>query len=125
MEKGHPLLEKIDLLRSKFKDPAYTDDLEKIQGWRKDAEELVAKEALCENDTLQQIIKGYEEEIEEMCESLMTGDSTVLKDYDRDRLMDKKRLYKKFVESFDLTNIRKSMESVDKEVSEELANLDA
>lgn len=125
MTSNNPLLEKISFLQTKFSDPAYQDDLEKINSWKKDAEDLILREELCENDTLQTILKKYSKEVEEMHESLMTGDSTVLPDSKRDRLMDKKRLYQDFILTFDVLTIRTSLESVDKEVSEELANLNS
>lgn len=122
-EKGHPILEKIDQLIEKFNDPAYPDDLVTIKTMRSDAEDLLSREALCQNEALKKIVRKYVTDIESFDVQLRNEDSKTLPDVARDRLIDKKKLYSDFVSQFDEIKIREELLAVDKEVAEQFAHL--
>lgn len=124
MENNNTTIEKIDLLISKFQDPAYPEDLDKIKSLKETMQDLLAREALCQNETLKTIIKKYAIDVETSNKKLLIEDSTLLPDAQRDRLLDKKNLYLNFISTFDLLEIQKSIQGVDKEVDEEIAHLD-
>lgn len=122
-EQGHPLLEKVNTLQDKFKDPAYADDLEKIKSWKEALKDLIDREELFQNKKLQEILLKYKNDVVDMNTKILNNDSKTLGDYDRDRLLDKKKLYLEFIDTFNLDSIREALKSVDNEISDELASL--
>ena len=120
----HPTLDKISNLRGMFKDnPAYTDDVERIGAWEAQVKDLIAREELAENTKIQETVRDYRGQIASICSSLITQDSTVLPDTQRDRLLDKKVLYESFIDRFDLKVIREELATVDKDVQAELDSI--
>lgn len=123
-EYTHPTLDKIAELKDLLGDnAAYSSDLEQVDAWKKEIADLVSRETLAENDALQNILKEYEKEIENIDDALRTKDSQSLPSDQRDRLIDKKILYESFIKRFNLTDIRSQIETVDKAVSENITSL--
>lgn len=123
-EKGHPTLEKIDQLISKFQDSsAYPDDIETLKSMRSNTEDLLAREALTQNEAMRKTVKKYNEDIASFDKQLINEDSKTFPDSARDRILDKKKLYMDFVSQFDEVKIRDELLAVDKEVADEFAHL--
>lgn len=122
-EQGHPTLENLKELKAKFADPAWKEDIDVINSWEKEVKELIIREKLCENKALREIVKKFADDVTDMNTLLMNADSGTLSDEQRDRVLDRKKLYKDFIALFDPEEVRKSLEGVDKEVKANLKHV--
>lgn len=120
----HPLLEKIQSLRDRFKDPAFAEDVKQITEYENQARELISREELVSHPILQVLIQKLSTDIIKMDEALVSYDSEKLSDKQRDRLLDKKALYKEFLTFFDITSLREEIASVDNLIEKEIAHVD-
>lgn len=119
----HPTLEKISSLRAKFTDPAYDDDLTKINALETDLIAILAREAVVDSVAMQALLKEFKADADKLEEEVRTSDSETLPDTKRDRALDKIRLYRRFTERFDLKKINQEILNVDNEVQAELDGL--
>lgn len=120
----HPTLDKILSLKAQLTtNAAYEEDVQKVTSWEADIRDLVARETMATSEIIKTMVVRYQEEMTSFLGQLQTHDSTQLPDSQRDRLLDRIKLYRSFIEQFDLKTIRVRIESVDKTVQEELDSL--
>lgn len=117
-ETGHPTLARIDSIKKKYLENFEDRDKAVVQAWEKTVRDLMVREKLSENPALVEIIRALIGNVKEMNELLLSADSTSLPDKDRNRILDKKRLYVDFIRLFDSTVIRTELASVEKSIDE-------
>lgn len=119
-EQGHPTLESIKQLKAKFTDPAYKEDVIQIDAWETEIKELLIRDKLSDNPSMMGILKKFTDDVKDMNILLMNADSATLSSPERDRVLDKKKLYQDFLDLFNPNALRKAIEAVDSEVQAEL-----
>lgn len=110
------LLSKLEKLKEQFSsgDPQVTSV---IDAWMGEAKRLMLLKSLYDHDGIKFVYEIFNSEIEKINEALLKSDSKSLNDKERDRLIDRRDLAKKYVNLFaDLDEqIEKLEEVVDNE----------
>lgn len=102
------LLQKIEELKEKYQDPI---EAQQINAWEEEAKRLLIVEHVAGSEAVKYLVKQLESEIEKMNELLLTMPSFSLSDASRDRLLDKKALYKQVIAYFDVAGAKKALEA--------------
>ena len=89
-------------------------DTEQINKWEKEAKKYLLINSLKDNKGIKIILDSFQNEIQQMNDLLLQADSNLLSSHERDRLLDKKAMYKRFISFFDeavngLTALDKTM----------------
>ena len=102
------LLPKIEELKAKYQDPI---DAPQINAWEEEAKRLLIVEHVAGSEAVKFLVKHFDGEIESIDDVLLTMDSTKLSDSIRDRMLDKKALYKQVIAYFDVAGAKKALEA--------------
>lgn len=117
---SHPTLDKIKQLKEKFTNPAYNDDVVQIDAWESNLKDLLVRDDLAGKPSIMQILKRFSDEVADMNSLLLHADSKLLSDGERDRVLDKRKLYQDFLGLFNPEELSKAIQAVDKDIDEEL-----
>ena len=109
------ILDKILELRNKFKDHS---DQKRIESWESKAKKDLLILSLKDHSGFKFIFDNLARDIHNMNEQLNKLDSVKLPDCDRDRMIDKRDLYKKFLDIF--IDAEKELRNVEKQVEENI-----
>lgn len=113
------LLSLLSELKSKFLGlRGEQQDIDTIDSWIREAKRLLLLKSLKEHDGIKYIIEVFESEVILINQKLLDSDSKVLPDYERDRLIDRKVLAKKYLDLF--TNLDEDLSTLEDRVDEEL-----
>jgi len=112
------ILNKIQELESKFADPAFPEDLDRIKALRKRIEDSELYENLAKHEAVKDIANYCKDEIISINQRLLEATSETLPDKKRDNLMDKRNFYEWFISLFD----KEQLKAIEQQVNEELAN---
>ncbi len=99
-------LDRIDKLIKKFSEPGCEEDLNIVFGWKDMFSDAVIIEDLSEHDGIRIALREMKKEIGEINELLVSADSDMLPDRKRDRVIDRKDLYEKFIKVFEDSKYR-------------------
>ncbi len=99
-------LDRIDKLIKKFAEPGCEEDLNIVFGWKDMFSDAVIVEDLSEHDGIKIVLREMKKEIGEINELLVSADSDMLPDRKRDRMIDRKDLYEKFIKVFEDSKYR-------------------
>jgi hypothetical protein len=107
------LLAKIGEAKAKFLDP---EDQRTISGWEEQAKRHLITTSLKGHKGVEMILANYRKDISEMNALLLNAKSKDMSDLERDRILDRRAMYEKFVRIFDdaekaIANIEKDIES--------------
>lgn len=108
------ILDYLDRAKKQKFDPT---DMEQIFQWEKEAKKYLLINSLKDNKGITIILESFRNEIDLMNELLLQADSNLLNSQDRDRLLDKKVMYKKFISFFDEATT--GLKSLENTISEE------
>ena len=102
------LLEKIKEIKGKYTDPI---DSPAVEAWESQVKRLLVTESIADSEPIQLLVTSLEKEVAEMDRVLLSSDSIALPDSLRDRTIDKKMLYLQVIDYFNVTEMRKSLET--------------
>lgn len=108
----------IEQLKKKYADPAFESDKQQILDWDRDLKKAKMKAKLKDNDAMQIILKDLRDKIKEMEILLKETDSTELPDKERDRVIDRKKLYFWFLNIFETSEA--TVKSIEESINENL-----
>lgn len=115
------ILDKILQLRDKLlgeSNPNRHQNERDILSWEKKAKKSLLILSLKDHKGFQYVLDNLAVDIKNITDQLQNLDSTKLPDTQRDRLLDKKKMYTDFINIF--INAEKDLESLDKKVEENL-----
>lgn len=91
------LLEKLAALREKYRDP---QDQAQVSEWEVKANQLLLLHSASQNAGVQYLLDELRKEVEKIDETLLIARSEDVNDRERDQLLDRKALYKRFISYF-------------------------
>lgn len=95
------LLEKIIELKNKFtQSRADVQDITVIDNWYAEAKRLFLLKSLKDHDGIKYLIDIFKSEVDKITEKIDNSYSKDLSDYERDRLMDRRDLARKYLNLF-------------------------
>lgn len=103
-------MEILDKIRE-MKETYGIEDQPTISAWEEQAKQLLLVEHIAGSQAVQKLIQDLNGEIEKMNYALLNASSTVLTDAQRDRLLDKRELYKRITSYFDVEGQRETLEN--------------
>lgn len=96
------LIDKIQALRDRFvKGHADNQDIKVIESWYEEAKKLMLLKSLKDHDGVKYVLEIFQLDIKKINEQLQSAYSKDLKDTERDRLLDRRDLARKYVSLFD------------------------
>lgn len=113
------ILAKADDLVAKFTDPADPADLERFKSLRDRIGDLLLVDGVKDHEGIKILIDFAVDELKMINKRLQTENSTVLADKHRDRLFDRKNLWRWFLDFF---MADKELEAIEEAIDEELRN---
>jgi hypothetical protein len=115
---SNELLKKIDNAKVKFLDPI---DQSRINSWESEAKRAFMVNSLKDHQGIKIILDNFVKDIAEIEDVLKSARSKDLSDNDRDKMIDRKELYKQFIKFFDDAEgkIERLEEEIDKEIISE------
>lgn len=109
---------KIQKLKNIFiKGRSSQDDIAEIESWEKSLQKIRLMEDLKKHAGIQMILQDWTSEIVKINYRLNSEKSDTLPDKERDKLLDKREMFNKFISYFSTTN---QLESLEKEVDSNL-----
>lgn len=116
------LLSKLSELKNFFVGKkADLQDVRLLDGWISQAKKLLLIKSLAEHDGIKYVIDIFQAEVDAINRTLIGSDSKVLPDYERDRLIDRRDLAKKYLDLF--LPVDNLLEKLENDVDTELNNL--
>lgn len=113
------ILEKIERVRSWFSgNRGAPQDIYEIDGWMEQAKKLFLLQSLKEHDGIKYVLEIFQNEINDINDALLNKYSKDLRDSERDRLLDKRSLAKKYLDLF--VPMDEEFEKLEKDVDNEL-----
>lgn len=109
------LLDKLQAAKQRFLDP---QDQFKIDGWIKDAQNFLIVDSLKDHNGIKLILENFKNDIDQMNDLLLNADSKALSDADRNRIIDKRNLYRRFIQFF--TDAETGIAAIETSVDENL-----
>ncbi len=95
------LLDKIIELKNKFiQSRADVQDISVIDNWYSEAKRLFLLKSLKDHDGIKYVIEIFKSDVDKITEKIDSSYSKDLSDYERDRLMDRRDLAKKYLNLF-------------------------
>lgn len=101
------ILTKIEELKAKYNDPI---DAPQLTVWEEEAKRLLLIDGIAGNDAVKYLINELATQVQAIDAALLMYDSTKLSDSDRDRLIDRKQLFKRVISYFDVESAKKELE---------------
>ena len=114
---SNEILEKINKAKAKYLDP---QDQKRIFSWEDQVKRAFLVNSLKEHEGIQIILKKFEEDIKEIDNILIEAKSKDLTDLERDRLIDRKTLYKEFLKFFIDAGVK--IKRVEKEMEDSIVD---
>lgn len=109
------LLDKLAKLKAYFLgNRADGQDVNTIDGWIDQARRLFLLNSLKDHDGIKYVLEIFQSEVERIDNKLRSADSKELPDYQRDRLLDRKELAKKYLDMFQ--GVSEELEAIEEQV---------
>ena len=105
------ILEHLEQMKEKYQ----VDDTPLIISWEEEAKKLIIIEQIAGSDAIKFLTDKLNDDVKKMDELLLSCNSEIMSDAQRDRLLDKKELYKQVVSFFDVETSRKNLEKIIKD----------
>ena len=103
--------EKLSHMKEKYRDPI---DAEQISAWENEVQNLMLVQSALENEGVKRLIAELDTEVRKIEDQLMTSDSVTLPDRERDRAIDRKRIYERVIAYFDVSRLGNLENEIDK-----------
>jgi hypothetical protein len=91
------LLNKIERLLAKFQDPEFLSDKEEIRGWREKIANAILIDGIKDHEGIKMLTRELSEQIVMINDILLEADSKKINDIQRDRMLDRKSIYKELL----------------------------
>ena len=114
---SNELLKKIEDAKGKFLDPI---DQGKINSWESEAKRAFMVNSLKDHKGIKIILDNFEKDIAEIEDVLKNARTKDLSDNDRDKMIDRKELYKQFIKFFSDAEVK--IERLEEEISKEIVS---
>lgn len=116
------MFEKIEKLLSYFRqNRADAQDIGAIASWEDEAKRLFLIKSLKDHDGIRYVLEIFESEVKKINERLNSAYSKDLPDTERDRLLDKRELAKKYLDLF--SGVEEDLDSLEENLDTELSKL--
>jgi hypothetical protein len=114
---------KIDGIISKISGGAFESDVEEARAWKENVKRAFLTKEIKDHEGIKMIIKRFSSELEDINFVLINAKSDKIADRERDRLLDKKKMYVEFISLFPIAE--KEIEQIADTVkeNEEFLNL--
>ena len=104
------LQDKLEALLAKYNDPL---DKPQLQAWERECNRLLLLKSAADNEGVKLLIQQLHNQVAQINEVLLSADSDEISDYQRDRLLDQKKIINRILSYF--TDIDKQLEALEAE----------
>ena|ERR1044072_873206 len=111
-------LKNIDQLKEKFAQAGVREYDDTFRQWETEYKRAFIQADLANHDAIKMLIEKVTTDIEQMDYLLKTADSTKLPDKERDRVIDRKKIYQDFLSFFDVAT--RTKETIEGEVEQNI-----
>ena len=115
------LEKRIDNIIAKLNDGAFEEDIAEANAWKETARRAFLTKGVKSHEGIKMIIDRFISELENINLVLLNANSSKISDRERDRLLDKKELYKDFLSIFPEAD--QAIEVIDASVAENESHL--
>jgi len=116
MENENILLKKIQDAKIKYTEGT---SQEEIIGWEKQCKKFLQVLSVKDNKGIQMVLEKFTIELKEIDELLLNADSKLLSTEERDRVLDRKVMYSRFLDMF--ADAETGLVALEKKVDEDIA----